>query len=214
MTVSSTSRHRMTWRKDDVAFARPQGTELLARVYRAEGQATGRCRPSSTCMAARGRGSIGPPEQFSAAGSRPAESWSSRSTSAWAPITSTRRRARTWPRGCAGCAPTQGGWVSIPRAWESAAARAGPPRLASRRRAQATFHEGTPASCQTGRSIPPTVISAWPSRWWRTRSAIPWPDTATCSPARTSRRSPPAPAPAAHRQPTMASFEMKRTWPR
>ena len=132
------------------------------------------------------------------------------------PITSTRRRARTWPRGCAGCAPTRAGSASIPIASGIAGSSSGG-HLASLLAVtpKAAFHDGTPIIMPDGSPRRrATAIFAWPSRWWRTRSAIPSPGTATCSHARTSRRSPRASAPSGSSMPTMGSFETRRTWPR
>ena len=156
----------MTWKRPTSPSRGPRAAELLARVYRPGAPPPARCRPSSTCTAARGRASTGRRARFSAAGWRRAGSWSSRSTSAWAPITSTPRRAPTWPRVCGGCAPTRAGSASIPqRVGHRRQLERRPPRLAPRRRARRRpSTRARRSSCPTARSTPRPAISAWRSR--------------------------------------------------
>ena len=108
----------------DVVYARPEGKDLLARVYRPKGapaaplmglvDAHGGAwnRLDRTIGVHHGRG-------LAAAGVVVA-SW----TSGRGRTTSIRRRAPTWRRGCGGCALTPAASASIPHASGSSASRA------------------------------------------------------------------------------------------
>ena len=153
----------------DVAFARPEGKDLLARIYRPRG--VRRPRPCRARRRARRRVDPARPDggRPSTAGRSPrAGSSSSPSTSGRARTTSIPPRAPTSPPACATCGRTRDGSASTPRAHrphrqlERRAPRA--PRRRQARRSRARGHADRAARTARSTPRPATTRSPSPSR--------------------------------------------------